>query len=155
VSDPAGVSVKTLMDGIESDVCNRLRVHLVKRGGPAEYRDAALFERVRAVLNRGVDERNLDALLLPELLDGDLEWELRTHLRLTTHRRSPAGALILFAKRRVLLPLTRWLFEYSQENFRRQQRINRILFACLEELAIENARLRADMTTASVGGPGR
>ena len=155
MSERAGVSVKALMDGIESDVRNRLRVHLVKRGGPAEYQDEAMFERVRAVLNRAVDERNLDALLLPELLDGDLEWELRTHLRLTTHRRSPAGALILFAKRRVLLPLTRWLFEYSQENFRRQQRINRILFACVEELAIENARLRADITTASAGGPGR
>jgi hypothetical protein len=45
-------------------------------------------------------------------------------------------------KRRVLLPLTRWLFEYSQENFRRQDHVNRILFACIEELALENARLR-------------
>jgi hypothetical protein len=45
-------------------------------------------------------------------------------------------------KRRLLLPLTRWLFEYSQENFRRQDRLNRVLFACIEELAIENARLR-------------
>ena len=31
--------------------------------------------------------------------------------------------------------------DYSLENFRRQQQVNRILFACLEELAIENARL--------------
>jgi len=138
------VSARTLMDGIERDVRNRLRRHLVKCGGPAEYEDEALFEHVRAVLARAVDERNPGALLLPELLDSDVEWELRSHLRLTTHRQSMAGKLILFVKRRVLLPLTRWLFEYSQENFRRQQRINLILFACIEDLAIENARLRRD-----------
>lgn len=133
---------KALMEGIEADVRNRLRAHLVKRGGPADYEDAALFECVRDVLNRAVDERNPRALLLPELFDSDLEWELQSHLRLTTHRHSMAGRAIVFVKRRVLLPVTRWLFEYSQENFRRQQRINEILFACIEELAIENARLR-------------
>src|SRR5689334_24075222 len=48
------------------------------------------------------------------------DWRLKTHLELSTHR--PAiGRAILFTKRRVLLPLTRWLFEYSQENFRRQE----------------------------------
>jgi len=93
------------------------------------------------VLARAVDQRNLDATLLPELLDSDLDWRLQTHLNLSTHR--PAvGRVILMVKRRLLLPLTRWLFEYSQENFRRQDRLNRVLFACLEELAIENARLR-------------
>jgi len=30
------------------------------------------------------------------------------------------------------------------ENFRRQERVNRVLFAAVEELAIENARLRAE-----------
>ena len=149
------VSATTLMDGIERDVRNRLRRHLVKRGGPVEYEDEALFECVRAVLNRAVGERDQGALLLPELLDSDLEWELQSHLRLTTHRETLAGRAILFVKRRVLFPMTRWLFEYSQENFRRQQRINLVLFACLEELAIENAHLRAHLRaenpTASVG----
>jgi hypothetical protein len=150
VTRPAGVSVKALMDDIESDVRNRLGRHLVKRGGPAEYNDEALFERVRNVLSRAVDERNPGALLLPELLDDDVEWELRSPLQLTTHRQSIAGPIILFVKRRILLPLTRWLFEYSQENFRRQQRINVILFACIEELAIENARLIAKTASTSV-----
>ena len=50
---------------------------------------------------------------------------------------------------RLLLPLTRWLFEYSQENFRRQDRLNRVLFACIEELAIENARLRQTLAARS------
>ena len=68
----------------------------------------------------------------------------------SSHRKA-LGPLVLFFKRRVLLPMMRWLFEYSQENFRRQQRLNRIVFACLEELAIENARLRQQV--AGQGAP--
>jgi hypothetical protein len=137
--------VDAVMGEIERDVRTRLRRHVIKRGGAADYEDEAIFDAVHAVLARAVDERNLDATLLPELLDSDVEWRLRTDLELSTHR--PAvGRFILFAKRRMLLPLTRWLFEYSQENFRRQDHLNRVLFACLEELALENARLRRAMS---------
>jgi hypothetical protein len=79
-------------------------------------------------------------------------------LNLTTHRPAATGRFILFAKKKLLLPLTRWLFEYSQENFRRQDRLNRILFTCIEELALENARLRRRIETgasASAGKPAR
>ena len=137
----AKLRVDAVMNDIERDVRAQIRRHLIKRGGAAEYDDQATFDAVYAVLARAVDERNLDATLLPELLDSDLDWRLQTHLTLSTHR--PAvGRFILLVKRRLLLPLTRWLFEYSQENFRRQDRLNRVLFACIEELAIENARLR-------------
>ena len=151
------VGTKALMDDIERDVRNRLRRHIIKRGGAAEYEDEAIFERVRALLGRAVDERNPDALLLPELFDGDAEWELQTHLRLTTHR-PVVGRFILLVKRRLLLPMTRWLFEYSQENFRRQDHLNRVLFACIEELALDNARLRRQLerdASASAGKPAR
>ena len=132
----AKLRVDAVMSDIERDVRARIRRHLIKRGGAAEYEDEATFD--------AVDERNRDATLLPELLDSDLDWRLQTHLTLSTHR--PAvGRFILLAKRRLLLPLTRWLFEYSQENFRRQDHLNRILFACIEELAIENARLRREL----------
>jgi hypothetical protein len=140
--------VHAVMAEIDGDVRTRLRRHLIKRGAPDDYRDEEIFEAVRAVLARAVDERNLDALLLPELLDADVEWQLNTHLALSTHR-PLFGRFILLAKRRILLPMTRWLFEYSQENFRRQHHLNRILFACIEELALENARLRREMTSAS------
>lgn len=136
--------VTTVMGDIEGDVRERLRRHVVKRGGASEYEDEAVFEYVRAVLARAADDRNLDALLLPELLDGDMEWELQTRLDLSTHRPGLVGGTILWAKRRILLPLTRWLFEYSQDNFRRQHHLNRVLFACIEELAIDNARLRRE-----------
>jgi hypothetical protein len=149
-----GLRVDAVMDDIERDVRARLQRHLIKRGGAAEYADDAIFEAVHAALSRAVDERNVDALLLPELLDSDVEWRLRTNLELSTHRPT-VGRAILFVKRRVLLPLTRWLFEYSQENFRRQDHLNRVLFACIEELALENARLRRTLESASAGKPAR
>lgn len=143
------IRVDAVMGEIEHDVRARLRQHLLKRGGAADYEDEELFAAVRAVLARAVDLRNLDATLLPELLDSDVEWRLQTHLALSTHRPSSVGRAILFVKRRLLLPLTRWLFEYSQDNFRRQDHLNRVLFACIEELAIENARLRRDVAAQS------
>jgi hypothetical protein len=147
---PDKVRVDAVMGEIERDVRDRLRRHLVKKGGAADYQDAEMFDAVHALLARAVDGRNLDATLLPELVDGDVDWRLQTHLTLTTHR--PAvGRFILFAKKKLLLPMTRWLFEYSQENFRRQDHLNRVLFACVEELALENARLRRDIKSASAG----
>ena len=87
--------VNALMREIEGDVRERLRRHVVKRGGAIEYQDEALFEHVRAVLARAADDRNLDALLLPELLDGDVEWELQTRLDLSTHRPGLIGGTIV------------------------------------------------------------
>jgi hypothetical protein len=131
------------MDGIEGEVRDTLRRRLLAHGA-TEYDDAELFERVRAMLDRAAAERSADVLLVAELLDGDVDWELDTQLKLSSHR--PAlGPIILFLKRRLLVPMSRWLFEYSRENFRRQQRLNRILLACIEQLAIENARLRRDL----------
>ena len=63
------IGTRALMDDIERDVRNRLRRHILGRGGAPEYEDEAPFERVRAVLGRAIDERSADALLLPELLD--------------------------------------------------------------------------------------
>lgn len=142
---PAGepVRVAPLMKEIEGDVRAAIRRRLVKQGA-ASYADEQVFDRVHALLQRAADGRNLDALLLPELLADDAEWAIDPNLKLSSHRPA-AGRAILFVKERVLLPLTRWLFEYSQTNFRRQQRLNRILIACIEELAVENARLGRDV----------
>ncbi len=143
-SEEPVVSVDTLMGRLEDDLRNQLRKQLLARGGAREYTDDELFASVESVLRRAVEVRKQGALVLPALLSDDEEWELQTHLRFSSHR-PILGKLIVFVKRRVLLPLTRWLYEYSLDNFRRQQRLNRMLFACLEELAIENARLRQDL----------
>jgi hypothetical protein len=144
MNDPR-LHVDAVMGDIERDVRDRLRRHLLKKGGAADYQEQEIFDDVHRLFARVIDSRDLDATLLSELVDGDVDWRLQTHLNLTTHRPAATGRFILFAKKKLLLPLTRWLFEYSQENFRRQDRLNRILFACIEELAIENARLRREI----------
>jgi hypothetical protein len=135
------VSVERLMHDIQDDVRQRRRKRLLARGAAAEYRDPDLYAHVDELLRRAVDVRDHEALLLPDLLTGEADWDLSLHLRYASHRKV-VGPLLVALKRRVLLPMTRWLYEYSLENFRKQRRINAVLFACVEELAIENMRLR-------------
>ena len=111
--------------------------------GADGLRDPEIFAAVDDLLRRAV-ERDEHAVILPQLLDDYDEWRLEMGLRLSSHR-PLAGPALVFVKRRVLLPLMRWLLDYSRENFRRQQRLNRIFAAAVEELAIENARLRREM----------
>lgn len=142
------VSVDNLMREVEDDVRHARRKRLLARGGAGDYRDPAIYAGVDAVLRRAIDARDPEALLLPDFLSSEADWNLSLHLKYASHRPAVGGALIAF-KRRVLLPLMRWLYEYSLENFRRQRRINAVLFACIEELAIENARLRRTLGTPS------
>ena len=149
MSEPR-VRADAVMGEIERDVRARLRRHLLKKGGAAEYDDEEIFDAVHALLARAVDARNLDAMLVPELVDGDVDWRLQTHLTLTSHR-AGIGKVILLAKRRILLPLTRWLFEYTLENFRRQHRLNLALMACVQTLAIEHAKLSREVAALRAG----
>jgi len=135
------ISVERVMREIEDDLRRERRARLLEKGAPEEYRDAEVYAAVERVLRRALETRDHDAVLLPELLGDEQDWTLETRLRFTSHR-PVIGPVIVFFKRRVLLPLNRWLYQYSLENFQRQQRINRMLFACIEELAIENAVLR-------------
>ena len=156
------VPVEGLMREIEDDVRQMRRKRLLARGGAGNYRDPAIYAGVDDVLRRAIDARDHDALLLPDLMS-DADWQLALHLKYASHR--PAvGSMLVAIKRKLLLPLMRWLYEYSLENFRRQRRINTVLFACIEELAIENARLRGalraqgvqtadDPTRVGVAGP--
>ena len=135
------ISVERLMRDIEDEVRRARRARLLAPGGSSAYEDAEIFAGVERVLRRALEERDPALLLLPDLLGDEKAWKLETKLRFSSHR-PVIGPMIVFFKRRVLLPLTRWLHEYSLDNFRRQQRINMALFACIEELAIENATLR-------------
>ena len=142
--DPASapVDVDRLMTELEADVRRARRKRLLARGGAADYRDDDLYEKVDRVLRRALDARDHDALLLPDFLTNEKEWRLSLPLKWESHRPGIVGPLLIFIKRRLLLPMFHWLWEYSLENFRTQRRVNTILFACIEELAIENARLR-------------
>jgi hypothetical protein len=142
------LKVDEVMRVIEDEVRRARRERLLAQGAASGYADPAVYASVEELLRRALDQ---ETLLLPELISGDEEWQAATHLRISSHRRL-LGPLIVFVKRRALLPLTRWLFEYSLENFRRQQRVNHLLISCVEELAIENARLRQDLQRLADAG---
>jgi hypothetical protein len=121
------------------------RARLLAQGGASEYHDAELYAKVERVLRRVIEQHNDQALLVRALLDDEYEWRLEPALTITSHRRI-IGPLLVFVKRRLLLPVMRWLFDYAAVNFRRQQRVNLLLFACIEQLAIENARVASNGT---------
>ena len=103
-----------------------------------------MFRSVDRLLRRAAERPDSHALL-PEFLGPESDWRLQTHLQVHEPSDASPAPLVLFVKQRILLPLTRWLYEYTVDNFRRQERVNRMLVACIEELAIENARLRRDL----------
>jgi hypothetical protein len=76
-------------------------------------------------------------------------WRLTTRMRYQSHRGRAAAGLIIFIKRRLVMPLLRWFYEYSRDNFERQRRINHALFACVQELALETALLRRELDRLS------
>jgi hypothetical protein len=138
------INVDDVMRKIEDEVRRTRRTRLLAQGAAAEYGDPAIYAMVEGILRRAVETRDHDALLLPEIAGGEDDYRLTTHLRFFSHR-SFLGPMLVFAKRRLLLPATRWLYEFSLHNFRRQNRLNLVLFACIEELAIENAKLRQEI----------
>jgi hypothetical protein len=139
------------MADLQGRVRAQVRERLAAAGSP-EFRDPEIFDEVSRVFRRGLEGRDRGGLLLPELLPDEEEWRVDTPLRFSTHRPVVGGAF-LFLKRRILLPLNRWLYEYTREHFRRQHQVNLVLFACLESLAIENARLRQDIDALRSAAP--
>ena len=133
------------MRDLNGRVRERLRADLLRHGASPAFNDPSLFADVERILHTGVDLGNSNALVLPELLGDTKTWRLETALHLDSHRGTAAGGVILFFKRRIILPLVRWLFEYNRDNFERQRRVNAVLFACVQELAVESARLRQQL----------
>ena len=133
------------MAELHERVRGRLRERLLSHGASREFEDPALFAEVERILQTATATGDAQALLLPELLGDRETWRLQTAMRYQSHRASGVASLFIFVKQRLLMPILRWLFEYSRDNFARQRRVNDVLFACVQELAIENARLRRDV----------
>lgn len=138
------VSVDAVMSELRARVRARLREHLARDGNPVAD-DAALFADVERLLQAAANVAPTDRLILPELLGDPDTWRLETAMRYSSHRGPASAGAIGFVKRRLLMPVLRWLFEYSRDNFERQRHVNHVLFACVQELAVENARLRQDL----------
>jgi hypothetical protein len=139
------VATDAVMAELRGRVRDRLRRQLAAQGAGEGLGDPEIFDEVEALLHRSVDTTDAATLLLPELLGDPRSWRLSTAMRYQSHREAGAASAVLFLKRRLLMPVLRWLFEYSRDNFERQRRVNTVLFACVQELAVENARLRREL----------
>jgi hypothetical protein len=133
------------MAELQDRVRARLREELLQHGASRALEDPAVFADVERVLRHAAGRSGIRALLLPEFLGDPTTWRLEPALTYPSHRGALAATMIRGIKQRVLMPALRWLFEYSHDNFVRQQRVNLALFACVQELAIENAELRREI----------
>ena len=136
------------MSELQGRVRDRVRAELVRHGASAALEDPALFAEIDTMLRAAIERSSASALLLPELLGDPSTWRLETAIKYQTHR-GAAGAPIIFVKQRLLMPLLRWFYEFNRDNFERQRRINQVLFACVQELAIELAKQRRELQALS------
>jgi hypothetical protein len=140
----ADASAERIMTEVQARVRDRIRDHLLRHGASRAFDDPDIFAAVEALLRTAADSASPASLLLPELLGDPETWRLETAIRYQTHR-GRIGSLLIVLKRRLLMPPFRWLFEYSRDNFERQRRMNEVLAACVQELAIETVRLRQEL----------
>lgn len=137
------------MAELQGRVRERLRAQVLASGGSPEFEDPAFFADVETLLNTAVSTFDSTRLILPELLGDPDTWRLNTAMRYQSHRAKGPASFLIFIKSRLLMPVLRWLFEYSRDNFERQRRTNLVLFACVQELAVETARLRRELRERS------
>lgn len=149
MSISAPVSVDEVTRDLQARVRERVRQELLRHGASDALTDPALFADIDLLLRNAVSRSHPSSLLMGELLGDPSDWRLDTAMRYGSHRGTAVAGTIQFMKQRVLMPVLRWLFEYSRDNFERQRRVNDVLFACVQELAIENARLRRDLSRLS------
>jgi hypothetical protein len=135
------IDSKAVTADLQARVRDRVRAELLRHGASAVLDDPGLYADVDRLLRAAIDRSRPGALLLTELLGEPDRWHLETAIEVRSHR-GAMGKAIVFVKQHVLLPIVRFLFDYSRDNFERQERVNLVLFACIQELAIENAALR-------------
>lgn len=138
------------MAEVRGRVRARLQAELARADPDSPLLADDVFVEAEGIFRRALDRRR--RLVLPALLLADDDWELATSLRLTSHRRL-AGRAILAVKRRLLLPLTRWLYEFSRDNFVRQVRVNETLMASIETLVVEVVLLRRELARLKAAAP--
>lgn len=149
LSADARVPVDAVMNELHGRVRERLRAQVVASGGSPAFEDPALFADVEALLHAAASTSDSAKLILPELLGDPDTWRLTTSMRYQSHRAKGPASLFIFVKRYLLMPVFRWLYEYSRDNFERQRRTNQVLFACVQELALETAQLRREIRRLS------
>jgi len=99
------VSADAVMTELQGRVRERLRLQLLQSGGSRAFEDPALFAEVEAMLAAAANTSETSTLLLPELLGDPATWRLSTKAPYQSHRSAGAASIVLFAKRRLLMPV--------------------------------------------------
>jgi hypothetical protein len=146
------VKVDAVMAELQEQIRARLRDELVMHGASPALAEPAVFADVERVLRRATRMADGRSLLLPELLGDPSGWRLEPAMKIGSHRGPLAASVIRAVKQRLIMPAMRWLFEYTHDNLARQKKVNDVLFACVQELAIQNAVLRRDMERRAAEG---
>ena len=129
------------MEEIRGRIRDELHARLVGHGARDDFADRAVFDDVDRLVMQALAHEDTRALLLPARLEQ--AWKPELSLDFPGHRGRLTAGAIRFAKTRLVLPVVRWLFEFAQENFRRQHRLNVALMATVQTLAADHARLKA------------
>jgi hypothetical protein len=147
--DKGAVDTDSVMAELHRRVRERMRAQLAGSGETPAFDDPELFAEVEGLLRAAAATPEARPLVLPELLGEPHTWRLSTKMQYQSHRAKGPASLIMAIKRHVLMPMFRWMFEYSRDNVERQRRTNHVLFACVQELAIESALLRREIRRLS------
>ncbi len=133
------------MAELRADMRGKVRRRLLANGASEDLNDKAIFQAIDELLNQAVNDAKPGALLLPELFDSPTSSKLEIAVSYQTHRGLIGRVFVAPIKRRILVPIFRWLLDFSRNNFNRQNNINQALFSCIQALAIENAKLRTKL----------
>ena len=145
MTDKATVDVDEVMAELHRRVRERMRTQVTDADDSHVFADPEVFGHVDALLRTAAATPETRPLMLPALLGEPHTWRLVTKMQYQSHRGKGVASLVMGLKRHILMPLFRWLFEYSRDNFERQRRTNHVLFACVQELAVETALLRREL----------
>ena len=87
------VATEDVMAEVRARVRDAVRTRLV-RSGVREFEDEAIFRAAERLLERALQQRDRQLLLLPELLDDEDDWRVNPSLRLASHRPIAGGVII-------------------------------------------------------------
>jgi hypothetical protein len=95
------------MTELHGRVRERLRAQILASGGSPDFEDPELFGDVEALLHTAASTFDSTKLILPEILGDPDTWRLSTTMRYQSHRTKGPASVLMFVKRRVLMPVGR------------------------------------------------
>lgn len=135
------MSTESVMREVRDRARADLHARMIAQGAGDDFDSRAVFDAVDELFTQALAHHDHRALLLPAYFDE--AWKPALSLDFPGHRHRLTAGVIRFAKIRLVMPVVRWLFEYAQDNFRRQHRVNVALMAIVQTLAADHARLKA------------